>query len=182
MKALRSLVLPLAAALLGACATPQPQLTPARADNLTGRMVLRVNSTPGQAPEVLVAGFELTGDPKEGQLDLTSPLGTMVARARWEPSRVWLRTPDGQRTFESLDALAREMLGENLPLVALFDWLRGRPWPQAPSTPRTDEAGPGFDQLGWQVDLARFAEGVIVAQREAPPAAALRVRVDRPAP
>ena len=41
-----------------------------------------------------------------------------------------------------------------------------------------DEAG--FCQLGWQVTLARFDEGFVVAQRMDPPLVTVRARLDRP--
>jgi hypothetical protein len=64
-------------------------------------------------------------------------------------------TPQGTRRFADLDALTREVLGESVPLEAWFDWLHGRPWPGAASTP--EPGGAGFGQLGWAVDLSRFA-------------------------
>ncbi|MDP9043518.1 MAG: outer membrane lipoprotein LolB, partial [Pseudomonadota bacterium] len=75
--------------------------------------------------------------------------------------------------------LTREVLGESVPVAALFDWLRGRPWRESPSVPTVPPAEPGFTQLGWSVGLARLADGVIVAQRAGPPAVTVRVRVDR---
>jgi len=59
---------------------------------------------------------------------------------------------------------------------ALIDWLRGRPWPGAPSL-----ASPGgFEQLGWHVDLSRFAEGWVLAARERTPAISVRIRLELP--
>jgi len=46
-----------------------------------------------------------------------------------------LTTPRETRRFASLDELTREALGESVPIEAWFDWLRGRPWPGAPSAP-----------------------------------------------
>ena len=62
-------------------------------------------------------------------------------------------------------------------MAALFDWLRGRPWPDAASQLRGDGV-PGFEQLGWQIDLARWAEGRVEARRVAPPVVTVRVRLD----
>ena len=60
--------------------------------------------------------------------------------------------------------------------MSFLDWLRGRPWPGAPSEP----TGAGFEQLGWRVDLQRAAEGTIVAARVAPPAVVVRAHMDAP--
>ena len=89
----------------------------------------------------------------------------MLAQARWSPGEVVLVDAAGRDArFADLDALTREVLGESVPVEAWFDWLRGRPWPGAPSTPQA--AAPAFEQLGWRVDLARFAEGWIAATRD----------------
>jgi outer membrane lipoprotein LolB len=128
-------------------------------------------------PRSVTAAFELRGTARSGQLDLNSPLGNVMARASWTPEEVLLVTPDGSARFDDLDALGREVLGESLPMAALFDWLHGRPWPDAPSAPI--EGGRGFEQLGWKVDLAGFDAGSIVATRDAPPAVMVRARVER---
>ena len=162
-----------AAALLGGCATRGPA-----ADEETawaaGRLSVRVEATADRAAQSLGAAFELRGSGERGELRLNSPLGTQMAAARWAPGLARLTTADGATEFASLDDLSRRTLGEVLPLVALPDWLAGRPWPGAPHRP---EAA-GFEQLGWQVSLARRAEGWVEARREAPPAVTVRVRLD----
>lgn len=103
----------------------------------------------------------------------------MLAQARWAPGKVALVTSHGETAFKSLDDLTREVLGESLPVAALFDWLRGRPWAGAPSTPTTAPAEQGFQQLGWVVSLARFDEGLIAAKRDQAPAVIVRAKLDR---
>jgi outer membrane lipoprotein LolB len=61
-------------------------------------------------------------------------------------------------------------------VAALFDWLRGRPWPESPSAPLPEPAR-GFAQLGWQIDLSRFDEGLLLARRNAEPVVQLRARL-----
>jgi outer membrane lipoprotein LolB len=70
------------------------------------------------------------------------------------------------------------MLGETLPVAAWFDWLAGRPWPAAASMASTTSGAPGFRQLGWQVDLAGFGDGLVVARRDAAPAVTVRAKLD----
>ncbi len=145
-------------------------------ETLSGRLVVKVDSDGDAAARSVSAGFVLQGDARRGKLDLATPLGNVLARASWSPERVALVTPQGERRFADLDALTREVLGESLPVPALFDWLRGRPWPGAPSS----VAEGGFEQLGWLVDLTRFeAAAAVDARRPAVPAVSVRARLDR---
>ena len=75
------------------------------------------------------------------------------------------------------DAVAR-LLGESVPIAALFDWLQGRPWNGAGHTARVDGT-PGFNQLGWRIDLSRHDEGWIEVRRDSPPAIVVRARLER---
>jgi len=168
----------LAAVLLGGCASVTRQPPPVVANGevqLSGRLSVTVAGGAGKATGG-AAGFQLSGSPAAGQLELLSPLGTLAARATWGAGAVSLQTPEEERRFDDLDALTRELLGEPVPVAALFDWLSGKPWPQAASvaTPQ------GFEQLGWQIDLGKFSEGLIVAIRSADPMVTLRARLDRP--
>jgi outer membrane lipoprotein LolB len=168
-----------AACLAAACTTVPPAPTGSAGDVLSGRLALRVEPRANEAPRAVSAAFDLRGDSRAGTLGLSTPLGSMLAEARWSPAEVVLTTPRETRRFASLDALTREALGESVPIEAWFDWLRGRPWPGAPST-AADPSAPGFRQLGWRVDLAQFAAGTIAATRESPaPVVTVRIRLDR---
>ena len=173
---MRQAALIAAAALLSACATPPPVSTDG-GPVTSGRLSLRVEAFAERPALGLTAAFELQGRAESGELRLLSPLGGLLVAARWAPGRAWLDTPAGRQAFASLDDLSLQALGEVLPLAALPDWLAGRPWPGA-----AHQAGSsGFEQLGWRVDLARRAEGWVLAQRDAPPpAVVLRVRLDGP--
>jgi outer membrane lipoprotein LolB len=166
-----------AALLLSACAALSP---PRPAPELSGRLALRVEAGPDTPARSFAADFELRGDAARGELSLTGPLGATLAQLRWQPGSARWVQPQGEssveREYPTLDALSRDLLGEPLPLAALVDWLRGRPWPGAPSTARGD----GFEQLGWRIGLAQAAEGVILATRERPPAVTVRARLERP--
>lgn len=170
----RALALIGLAAMLGACATPPVAGLGAVT---SGRLVLRVAADAGRDAQNLSAAFELQGQASQGELRLMSPLGTQLAAARWAPGDVSLRTSEGTQRFATLDELARQALGEALPLAALPDWLAGRPWPGAPHRLQAQ----GFEQAGWQVLLAGQGEGLIEALRSAAPEVLLRVRLD-PAP
>lgn len=168
---MRLAALCLALALAG-CA--QLQKTPATDPNearLSGRISVTIAGDDINRGTGGAASFELFGDPQAGRLELTSQLGTLVARASWQPGRVVLQTPDGERRFDNLDALTREMLGEPVPVPALFDWLQARPWPAAPH----QRTANGFEQLGWRVE-PRLPS--LVAIRLADPVVTLRARLD----
>jgi outer membrane lipoprotein LolB len=157
---------------LAGCATAPP----AGSDWLSGRLSVRVDAAATTPARQLSSDFELRGDGERGELRLNSPLGTALAVAYWAPGEARLVTPDGERRYADLETLAREALGEALPLRALPAWLRGQPWPGADSRAT---AG-GFEQLGWQVGLQRFAEGWLEVTRATPPAVLLRARLERP--
>jgi outer membrane lipoprotein LolB len=141
-----------------------------------GRLAVRVENDPKRS---FSANFALDGNGGAGQLTLSTAVGTQVALARWLPGRVWLVNSDGTHTFNSIHELSRETLGEDIPLVAFFDWLAGRPWPGGPNEPLADPRL-GFRQLGWEVRLDRHAEGLLVAQRDSTPAVTLRAKLDTP--
>ena len=171
----RAAVLLLAASLLGGCAS-LGQRAPEGVETISGKLTVRVDASATSPARSETGNFELKGSPSEGQLNLSSPLGTVLAQARWAGQRAWLTTSQGETAYPDLDTLTQQMLGERLPVAALFDWLRGRPWAGAPSQP----AGPGFQQSGWAVDLGRFSEGWVSAQRAQPPVVTVRARVDPP--
>ncbi len=161
----------LALGLLAACAT-----TPRPPAELAGRLAVRVEAFEGAPARSLATQFELRGDALAGELRLSTPIGTTAAQARWRPGSAELITPEATRSFADLDALAQALLGEALPLAALIDWLRGRPWPGAPSTASTG----GFEQMGWRIDLSRVAQGWVLAARERAPAVSVRARLEQP--
>jgi outer membrane lipoprotein LolB len=170
----------LAAVLMSACAVVPKGTDELGGDMLSGRMAVRVEASAGAPAQSVSAAFELRGDAGRGRLDLSTPLGSVFAQARWAPGSVVLVTPQGDTRFDDLDALTRAVLGESLPVAALFDWLRGRPWPGAASTPSVSPADRGFEQLGWVVNLARFDDAQVAARRTSAPAVTVRAQLDRP--
>lgn len=123
-------------------------------------------------------GFELNGDAQAGQLTLSGPLGMLGAQAHWGQGKAWLITASGRTNYDSLDALIAAALGEAIPVAALFDWLRGRPWRGADHVMSADGRN-GFEQLGWRIDLSRWTTGHLQAQRQVPPIVTLRVVMER---
>ncbi len=177
----RHRVAALATALLLAACSVVPKMPAAVADQtLSGRLAVRVDGVNGADARAVSTAFELQGGPEAGRLNLSTPLGSVIAQARWAPGEVVLFTPQGERRFDDLDALSREVLGESLPIAAMFDWLRGRPWPGAQSRANVAPAEAGFEQLGWAVSLSQFDEDLIAARREQAPVVTVRAKLDRP--
>ena len=166
------------ALFMTACASVPQADMPATDPVLSGRLAVRVEATDGAAVRSENATFELVGTAEAGRLNLSTPLGSVLAQARWSPGSVVMATPQGERAFADLDTMIREVLGERVPVAALFDWLRGRPWPAAASVVSADPVAPGFTQLGWAVSLARFDQGWVVATRAGAPAVTVRARLD----
>lgn len=159
------------AALLSACAT-----VPASAPVLSGRLAISVAASAASPARGFNAAFDLQGDAQRGRLDLSTPLGPRLGSAAWAPGEAVLDDGQGVRRYANLTALAQDLLGEPLPLQALPDWLRGRPWPGAAH--QANQAGTdGFEQLGWTLDTSQLADGRLQATRAAPPAVTLRVRL-----
>ena len=97
---------------LAGCASPPP--AGPDATYVAGRLALQVDATPERPAQSLNAGFELRGDAQRGELRLNTPLGTTLAAAYWGPGEARLVTPQGERRFDDLDALARDTFGETL--------------------------------------------------------------------
>jgi outer membrane lipoprotein LolB len=176
----------ISALALSACASVGERGFAPGGETISGRLSVRVDATASTPSSAVSGNFELSGTPAAGRLNLSSPLGTVMAQASWSPGRAVLVTPQGESSYPDLDGLTLAMLGERLPVAALFDWLKGRPWSGAPSALNQPPADKGFQQLGWQVSLMRLAEGWISAER-APsqgafeaPRVLVRAQVERP--
>jgi outer membrane lipoprotein LolB len=123
--------------------------------------------------------FDLRNQVDAGELDLSTPLGTLIGKVQWSPQQVSLLTHQGLRSYPNLSALSEDVLGENIPLQALFDWLNGRPWSGAQATPLPGPPNAGFTQLGWRIQLDQLAQGIIKAHREAAPEVFFHARLLR---
>jgi outer membrane lipoprotein LolB len=128
----------------------------------TGRLSLQVQSEP---PQAFFAGFELKGNPIQGELTLNSPLGNSLAVLRWSPQEAVLDSGNQRQRFASVDELIEKATGAAVPLPALFDWLDGK----------------NTAADGWNADLSQQAEGRISASRTVPqPRSDLRIVLAAP--
>jgi len=144
--------------LLTACATVQ-SLDTGRADafSRTGRFALTVQ-TPDAPPHAVQGGFAWYDDARMLRVNLTNPMGTVLAQLRVEPDRaVFVRSSVSEEIAHDPDALVARVLGRNVPVSFLRAWLRGQVSPQATGVVR-DDAGQvqAFMQDGWHVQLSRF--------------------------
>lgn len=158
----RALVLG-AAALLAGCAQPkrEPGVALNGEDFWTGRLGLQVEDG---AEKNFSAGFDLSGDADRGNLTLYNPLGNVLAKLQWAPGIAKLDSPDQKLESDSLSALIIQLTGNDLPIQALFGWLRGV----------------DVKVTGWTADLSRIDTGRLVATRFSPqPNAVLRIVLNR---
>ena len=126
-----------------------------------GRISLQIQSEPVQA---FFAAFELKGHSDNGELTLTSPLGSILGIMRWTPTEATFEQNGSTKRFASTDDLLTQTTGAAVPVSALFDWLSGKNTP-AP---------------GWVADLSQQANGRITAQRTDPaPPANFRIVLDK---
>ncbi|MDI1268576.1 MAG: lipoprotein insertase outer membrane protein LolB [Polaromonas sp.] len=127
-----------------------------------GRISLQVQSEP---PQAFFAGFELRGNPTQGELTLNSPLGNSLAVLRWSPREAVLDSGNQIQRFATVDELIEKATGAAVPLPALFDWLDGK----------------NTAADGWKADLSQQAEGRISASRTLPqPRSDLRIVLAAP--
>jgi outer membrane lipoprotein LolB len=128
-----------------------------------GRLTTQVQANPDDPlsqRQSFSAAFELTGSPDAGELTFFTPLGSTAAAIRWSAHSATLQAPGDTRSFAGLGPLIQTLLGTDVPVLALFAWLDGR----------------AMQADGWDVDLAQYAQGKIIAQRRTPqPEAQLRL-------
>lgn len=149
-------------ALLAGCASPPTTTPETRAEQAfwSGRLALQVEEQAGQAGQSLSAAFELEGNATQGELTLLNPLGNVLAQIDWSPQHARLQSGGKTQESASLDTLLEQMTGTPLPVLALFDWLRGV---------QTTASG-------WQANLGDIDRGRLEATRYTPaPRATLRV-------
>ena len=178
-----------ALALLTACATTAR----APADRAyTGRFA--VTTASAEKRENVSGRFDLEIRGLQQILELSSPLGTTVARIEVEPGGARATGVQMQEVRGAdADALTEKLLGWPLPVSGLADWIEGRPVPsRSARVEREDGRIVLLEQDGWTI---RLAESFVVVgatdrprrlTRERPaaansPSVVLRLIVDEPA-
>ncbi|MDB5965589.1 MAG: putative lipoprotein [Polaromonas sp.] len=149
--------------LIAGCAhrTGAPAINDPQNGLWSGRIGVQIQSQP---PQSFFAGFELKGQAGNGELVLTSPIGSTLARMRWSADEAVLESGQDVRRYPTVDALLEQTTGAAIPVSALFDWLGGK----------------DTRLNGWSADLAQQPQGKITAQRLNPsPQVDLRIVLDQ---
>lgn len=158
----RRLVGLMVALTVGGCAVPQ---SPGQQDepvpnSRSGRLALNLETDP---PQNFFASFELRGTARDGELTLSTPLGSVLAQIQWHPGEARLRAAKNSQEFDSVESLTRQLTGTVLPLGAILGWLDGI----------------ATVADGWQVDLSQLRQGRLSARRSSPePVATLTLILD----
>jgi outer membrane lipoprotein LolB len=137
-------------------------------DRYAGRLSLVIDAAPGSSEQQqsFSGSFELRGNSDVGELDLLTPLGQIVVQLRWTPSAAVILRGSQRESFSDVGDLIRRATGASISLQQLFAWLDGKP-----------SASSGDD---WQVDLSSHANGRIIARRNQPTPAVLRIALEQP--
>lgn len=150
-----------ACAVLGACASPRPVGgdEDAYSFSRTGRFAVRIEDPTAQ-PEAVQGGFAWRDEGSRLVLDLANPFGSTLARVESGAGGAQLTRANGEVIqAPDPDALVADVLGSDIPVSGLRDWLRGRlPEEPAARDVRRDEAGRplAFTQGGWRAALSRY--------------------------
>lgn len=147
------------AGLLVACATPTRIAGQGPAFERVGRFAVNLQPV-AAAPYAAQGGFSWRDEGRQLRLDLTSPLGSILARIQVEPGFALLVRADGsQDSAADPDALLALVWGHAMPVSGLRSWIRGRVVAGQPvSAMQRDDAGhlTGFEQDGWEVRLSSY--------------------------
>lgn len=113
---------------LSACTTLMPAPVDARVEqSWHGRFALTV-TLPDQPSQSNSGNFTITRGRAYTQLDLSTPLGNVIASARSGAGGASLVTADGRRVqAEDPEQLTEQLFGWRVPFQRLPDWLAGRP-------------------------------------------------------
>lgn len=136
-----------------------------------GRLSLLVEPPPGSSDPVqsFSGGFELRGNVSEGELDLLSPLGSILAQLSWNPKGATLVRGQERTLHASAQSLLQQATGASISLSDLWTWLEVK----------GNRAEPvRYD--AWLLDLSAREQGRIVARRSLPSRAELRIVLESP--
>ena len=174
---------------LAGCATPVPEFNAAgRTEFLRyGRFALKAEDF-NRNPEAVQGGFTWRDTGIRFSLDLTDPMGSVIARVVVERAGATLTRANGEEIYaKTADALMKNVLGQTVPVDALRNWLRTMTAPLPGMTMVVNDAQgriQTFEQSGWRVQLSRFddlgPQLLVLVHNEGTKSIAIRLVVDKP--
>lgn len=157
MRHLLCLILLLLAGCASAPLIPQTVARPAGAETkpfaLTGRIAVKHNG------ERSSAGVRWAHNASDDEILLLAPLGQTVARIRRDAQGVALDTADKHYTAQDTEELTRQVLGWQLPLAGLRNWVLALPAAESEASIERDANGQVsvMHQDGWEIRYTRYA-------------------------
>ena len=174
-----------ALALFGCASAPplgsEPPVLADRAFETQGRLTAR------HGADAVSANFRWTHAPPKDALELSTPLGQMVAELTGDAAAhiAQVRLSDG-RTLQASDwaTLTQRALGFPLPVTGLASWIRGGAHPGSPYRSETDAHGRTtlLRQDAWEIlfDYGDDASDTPVRMRMSYPDVEVRIALDAP--
>jgi outer membrane lipoprotein LolB len=151
----------LLAGVLAACAAPARIGGQGPAFERVGRFAVNLQPV-AQAPYAAQGGFSWRDDGRTLRLDLSTPLGSVLARIQVQPGLSVLERADGSHeTADNPDALLALIWGHAMPVSGLRAWIRGQPVQGRPvQGAQRDGQGrlTAMEQDGWEVRLSDYDE------------------------
>ncbi|HJD43669.1 MAG TPA: outer membrane lipoprotein LolB [Candidatus Paenalcaligenes intestinipullorum] len=143
--------------LAGCASTPDLSAEAAHAEFVrSGRFAVSVVEVTGKR-DAVQGGFTWVDTGTQLSLNLTNPMGSVLAQVLVQPKGAVLARPDGSTEYASdPDALVEQLLGHPIPVAKLRTWIRGQAEQQAQKTAYQDDQLVGFEQDGWRVGLSRY--------------------------
>ena len=144
----------------------------------------------GEQRDSVSGRFNLEIRGQQQVLELSSPLGTTVARIEIEPGGARATGAQMQEVREpDADAITEQLLGWPLPVAGLTDWIEGRPTPQRLARVERDAGRVTLiEQDGWTIRFPEYFDSTVrprrlVLERAAlasVPSVTLRLVLDEP--
>lgn len=148
--------------LVAGCATAPGPAPGATTFELNGRVAVRTAREAASGTLFWRHGADFD------DLLISTPLGQGVAEIIRRADRYTLTTADARHlSAADPEALTEEVLGWQLPLAGLPDWVQGRVYPKAPGDVDygADSRPQVIRQLGWTIEYLAYGDGVGLPSR-----------------
>lgn len=123
----------------------------------SGRFAISVEKSTGER-DAVQGGFVWNEHQQRIQLDLNNPMGSVLARVVADEQGAQLHYPNGEIEYaQSADALVAQLLGYELPVEGMKDWLHGQTGARPVSDLKREQDHIAyFQQDNWRVRLQRY--------------------------